>query len=135
MGQKIKPKHNLDGLINCLPPTQSFVTSPKIYAHKLCSIYKILWHPDSFVYWERIFGLAGRRAGASFFALHRDYLIVTRNFSAIYLDLVPFSSFTVTRSSLPFSGPDSYRDGKKQVTTTSRRSVAGSLPLIKPPGR
>jgi hypothetical protein len=40
--------------------------------------------------------LAGRRAGASFFARHLDYFIVTRNFTAIYLDLLPFNSFTVT---------------------------------------
>jgi hypothetical protein len=39
---------------------------------------------------------AGRRAGALFFALHRDYFIVTRNFATIYLDLIPFNSFTVT---------------------------------------
>jgi hypothetical protein len=52
--------------------------------------------------------LAGRRAGASFFALHRDYFIVTRNFIAIYLDLVPFNSFTVT---LGFAAI--YRDWQK----------------------
>jgi hypothetical protein len=69
---------------------------PKIYARKLCSIYKILWRPDSFVYRDSIFGLAGRRAGALFFARHLDYFIVTRNFAAIYLDLLPFNSFTVT---------------------------------------
>ena len=40
--------------------------------------------------------LAGRRAGDLFFALHRDYFIVTRNFAAVYLDLVPFRSFAVT---------------------------------------
>ena len=56
---------------------------------------------------------AGRRAGALFFALHRDYFIMTRNFTAVYQDLVPFRSFTVTRSSLPFAGT-----GKKQVTAT-----------------
>jgi hypothetical protein len=40
--------------------------------------------------------LAGRRSGALFFARHLDYFIVTRNFTAIYLDLLPFNSFTVT---------------------------------------
>jgi hypothetical protein len=58
-------------------------------------------------------GLAGRRAGALFFARHRDYFIVTRNFTAVYLDLVPFNNFTVTRSSLPFTGT-----GKKHGTAT-----------------
>ena len=109
-----KTTHNSDGLIKCLQPTQdSFVTSPKIYASNFCSIYKTLWHPDSFVSLDSIFGLAGRRAGASFFALHRDYFIMTRNFTAIYLDLVPFKSFTVTRNLLPSTGT-----GKKQVTAT-----------------
>ena len=45
--------------------------------------YRIVtsWHdyPDSFIYRDSIFGLAGRRAGASFFALYLDYFIVTRN--------------------------------------------------------
>jgi hypothetical protein len=31
-----------------------------------------------------------------FFTLHRNYFIVTRNFSAIYLDLLTINSFTVT---------------------------------------
>jgi hypothetical protein len=39
---------------------------------------------------------AGRRSGALFFARHLDYFIVTRNFTAVYLDLVPFNSFNVT---------------------------------------
>jgi hypothetical protein len=64
----------------------------------------MLWHPDSYVSRDSIFGLAGRRAGASFFANHRDYFIVRRNFSAAYLDLVPFRSFTVTRNFLPSTG-------------------------------
>ena len=38
----------------------------------------------------------GRRSGALFFARHRDYFVVTRYFTAIYLDLVPFNSFIVT---------------------------------------
>jgi hypothetical protein len=42
--------------------------------------------------------LAGRRSAALFFALHRDYFVVTRNFAAIYLDLRPFNRFTVTLS-------------------------------------
>jgi hypothetical protein len=40
---------------------------------------------------------------------------VTRNFSAVYLDLVPLRSFTVTLSSLPSTGT-----GKKQGTATLR---------------
>jgi hypothetical protein len=36
---------------------------------------------------------AGRRAGALFFACHRDYFIMTRNFAFIYQDLVPSRQF------------------------------------------
>ena len=68
----------------------------------------MLWHPDSFVSRDSIFGAVGRRAGAFFFALHRDYFVVTRNFAAIYLDLLPFHSFTVT---LGFASV--YRDWQK----------------------
>ena len=100
----------------------SLSVNPKIYALKSCTIYKILWHPDSFVYLDSIIGLQadpafgeGRRAGALFFARHRDCFIVTRNFTSIYLDLVPFRSFTLTRSSLP-----STRTGKKLRTATLR---------------
>jgi hypothetical protein len=42
------------------------------------------------------FGAVGRCAGALFFARYLDYFIVTRNFAAIYLDLVSFNSFIVT---------------------------------------
>jgi hypothetical protein len=71
---------NSDGLIKCLRQRQdSFSVNPKIYAFKLCSVYKILWHPDSFVYLDSIIGAVGRRAGASFFARYLDYFVVTRN--------------------------------------------------------
>ena len=92
-----------------------------------CSVYKILWQPDSFVSRDSIFGLAGQRAGALFFARHRDYFAVIRNFSGIYLDLVPSRIFTVTRNSLP-----STRTGKKQgtATQTAPNQTAGPLGLI-----
>jgi len=80
-------------------------------------MYKILWHPDSFVYRDSIIGAVGRRAGALFFARHRDYSVVTRNFTAFYLDLVQFSSFIVT---LGFSSI--YRDWQK----TSHRDTDGN---------
>ena len=116
---------NSDGLIKCLPPTQyNFVTSPKIHARNFRSIYKIMWHPGSFIYRDSIFGLAGRRAGALFFARHRDYFVLTRYFIAVYQDLVPFRNFTVTRSSLPFTGT-----GKKQVTATQTAPNQTAGPL------
>jgi hypothetical protein len=60
---------------------------------------------------------AGHHAGALFFALHRDYFAVTRNFAAVYLDLVPSNSFTVT---LGFAS--TYRDWQK----TSHRDADGT---------
>jgi hypothetical protein len=51
---------------------------------------------------------AGHRAGAVFFARHLDSFIVTRNFAAICLDLVPFTSFIVTLGSAAI-----YRDWQK----------------------
>jgi hypothetical protein len=68
----------------------------------------MLWHPDSFVYRDSIIGAVGRRAGAFFFARHLDYFIVTPNFTAFYLDLVPFNNFTMTTG---FSS--TYRDWQK----------------------
>ena len=62
-------------------------------------------------------GLVGRRAGALFFARHRDYFIMTLNFTAIYLDLVPFRSFAVTRGL-----SSTYRDWQK----TSHRDADGT---------
>ena len=89
--------HNSDGLIKCLPQAHDkFVTFLNIYAQEPSNIYKILWHPDSFIARDSTVGLVGRRTGALFFARHRDYFIVTRNFIAVYLDLIPFRSFTVT---------------------------------------
>jgi hypothetical protein len=52
--------------------------------------------------------LAGRRTGALFFARNLDYFVVTRNFTVIYLDLVPFNIFTVTLGFAPI-----YQDWQK----------------------
>jgi glycogen debranching enzyme len=84
-------------------------------------------HLDSFVARDNIFGLAGRRAGVVFFARHQDSFIVTRNFTAVYLDLVPSHNFTVTQYLLPFTGT-----GKKQGTAIRRLAERH---LIKPLGR
>jgi hypothetical protein len=63
-------------VLGCLPPTQgSFVTRPKIYARKLFSIYKILWHPDRFISRDSIIGL---RADA----LVSRFLLVTETISS-----------------------------------------------------
>jgi hypothetical protein len=75
---------NSDGLIKCLRQRHdSFSVNPNIYALNLSAIYKILWYPDSFISRDSIFGAVGRRAGASFFARHLDYFIVTRNFATL----------------------------------------------------
>jgi hypothetical protein len=68
--------------------------------------------PGQFRFPGQNLGLAGRRAGASFFARHLDYFIMTRNAQA-YPDLLPFHSFTVTRNFAPSTGT-----GKKLVTAT-----------------
>ena len=99
------------------PAPGQICINPQFYALKLFTFYKILWHPDSFVYLDSIIGAVGRRAGALFFARHRDYFIVTRNFAAIYLDLVSFNSFIVT---LGFAAI--YRDWQK----TSHRDADGT---------
>jgi hypothetical protein len=67
-------------------------------------------HHDCFVSRDSIISAVGRRAGASFFARHRDYFVVTRNFTAVYLDLVPLHSFTVTFGFAPI-----YRDWQKNT--------------------
>jgi len=54
--------------------------------------------------------VGGRRAGVLFFAVHLDYFVVTRNITAIYRDLLPFRSFTVTRG---YSS--TYRDWQKTM--------------------
>jgi hypothetical protein len=74
-------------------------------------------HRDSFVSRDKVYVVGGRRAGALFFARHRDYFIMTRNFTAFYQDLVPFRSFTVT---LGFAAV--YRDWQK----TSHRDTDGT---------
>jgi hypothetical protein len=100
-----------------------YVSVPNIYTIKLCSVYKILWHPDSFVSRDSIIGL---RADALVpcFLLHRDYFVVTRKFAAVYRDLVPFHNFTVTRKSLP-----STWTGKKRGTATQAAPNQTAGPL------
>jgi hypothetical protein len=74
--------------------------TPKIFASKINSAYKILWPLDKSCCRDKVNRAAGRLRqladGALFFALHRDYFVVTRNFIAVYLDLVPSNSFTAT---------------------------------------
>jgi hypothetical protein len=66
----------------------------------------------------------GRRAGAMFFARHRDYFVVTRNFTAVYRDLVPSSNFIVTQGYLP-----TYRDFAK---THANPDMDGNSPTTGP---
>jgi hypothetical protein len=111
------------------PAPGQICINPKIYALKFRCVYKILWHLDSFFSRDSIIGAVGGRAGAlpartteaqtrskgfvivrsgGFFARHRDYFIVTRNFTAVYQDLVPSPSFIVA---LGYSSI--YRDWQK----------------------
>jgi len=129
------PTYNSDGLIKCLPrpgtTSQSILKSTPL---NFVPFIKYCGTQTVSSPWTASSGCGPTRR-CRVFCLHRDYFIVTRNFTAVYRDLVPFRSCTVTLSSLPSTGPDSYRDGKKLVTATPRRNVAGSRHLIKPPGR
>jgi len=107
---------NTDGLINCLPqPGQTSYGDLKATLRSLSANYgyERSFSFDHFInttcfssftkirrlrscHLPGLSWAAGRRTGALFFALHRDYFIVTRNFSFTYRDLVPFNSFTVT---------------------------------------
>jgi hypothetical protein len=49
-----------------------------------------LGRPNSSCCRDKVNKVASRRAGAFFFARHLDYFIMTRNFAAIYRDLLPF---------------------------------------------
>ena len=74
---------------------------------------------------DSIFGLAGRRAGALFFARHLDYFIMTRKFASIYRDLVPFRQIIVTQNLL-----STYQDWQKtrhlntDANSLNRRAVS-----------
>ena len=132
---QIRAAPNSDGLIKCLQPTQdNFVTSPKSMLENSVPFIKSV-APGQFHLPGQHLGLAGRRAGALFFARHRDYFIVTRNFTAIYLDLVPSHSFTVTRSSqrlpeLPKLAALRPGTGKKQGTATQTAPNQTAGPLV-----
>jgi hypothetical protein len=129
------PVANSDGLIKCLPQpgtaSQSILKSMPLNSVpfiKFCVTGQ--FHRPGQHRWA-----AGHRAGASFFARHRDYFIVTRNFAPIYLDLVLFNSFTVT---LGFAAI--YRDSLTLRCATVRAGAKNAAPrrrrhLIKPPGR
>ena len=92
-------------------------------------------HLLSFVNWTnpatetKSMWVRDQRTGALFFALHRDYFVVTRSFTAVYLDLLPFRNFTVTLGSLPSTGT-----GKKQCTATQTapNQTAGPLAATDP---
>jgi hypothetical protein len=84
-------------LIKCIPPIQDkFATSLKSLLENPIPFIKHYGTQTVLSPRDSIFGLVGRRAGALFFARHRDYFIVIRNFVDIYLDLVLFRSFTMT---------------------------------------
>ena len=65
---------------------------------------------------------AGLRAGALFFDLHRDCFAVTRNFSAIYLDLVPGLAKNTSPNydkNLPYYLTYAYNETKKVLDKKS----------------
>ena len=100
---------NSDGLINWLRQPGQLCRNPlKSMLENLCRLSASL-HRDCFVSRDRVYvGLPAIALAPCFFARHLDSFIVTRNFSAIYLDLLPFNGFTVT---LGYSAI--YRDWQK----------------------
>jgi len=96
----------------------------KVYERKFSTVYRI--HCTTTVSSPGTKSTSGCRPTRwrLVFCSYRDYFIVTQNFSAIYLDLVPFPSFTVTLSLLPFT-----RTGKKHVTTTQTAPNQTAGPL------
>jgi hypothetical protein len=74
----------------------------------------------------------GRRTGALFFARRLDYFIMTRQFTSIYLDLVPSRHFHHDQRLLV------HLPGLAKNAAPQHPSLtlwAGSRQLIKPPGR
>jgi hypothetical protein len=71
-------------------------------------------------------GLAGRRAGALFFARHLDYFAVTRNSQPLpgLGTLTQLHADPWLRSHLP--GPDSYREAKNEAPRPFAPLWAGS---------
>jgi hypothetical protein len=53
-------------------------------------------HGDCFVSRDKVYVGCGPTLWCLVFCSHRDYFAVTRNFTAVYLDLLSSNSFTVT---------------------------------------
>jgi hypothetical protein len=93
----IKTHYNSDGLIKCLRQPGQLQSLPLKSMREKSQPSICFTAPRQFrLAGQSLRRAAGHRAGALFFALHRDYFAVTRNFAAVYLDLVPFHNFTVT---------------------------------------
>jgi hypothetical protein len=125
--------YNSDGLIKCLRQPGQLQSQPlKSMRDKFVPFISFTA--------PRLFRLPGQHLWAGWptrwrlvFCSHQDYFIVTRNFTAVYLDLLPFRNLTVTQN---FSAI--FRDSltlvllgqgrsKKQVTATPRFK-AGQAP-------
>ena len=116
---------NSDGLINCLRQPGQLQSQPFKSMRDNSQPSINLCSPRQFrLPGQSLHRAAGHRAGAVFFARHLDSYIVTRNFTAVYRDLVPFRSFTMTRSSLPSTGT-----GKKRGTSTRTPTNQTAGPL------
>jgi hypothetical protein len=74
---------NSDGLIKCLPPARTVSQSiPKILREKFKTSINFGITGQFRLPGQHLW-LAGRRAGASFFARYLDYFIVTRNLQTL----------------------------------------------------
>jgi hypothetical protein len=102
------PVANTDGLIKCLPPARTVYQSVlKSMREKFKSSINFDTTGQFHLPGQHLW-LAGRRAGALFFARHQDYFIMTRKFASTYRDLVPFRRIIVTQNL-----SSTYRDWQK----------------------
>ena len=62
------PKHNTDGIINCLGSPDGLSMTPKVYASIFSSTYYVFRYHDSSCYRDRVSGAAGQRSVAKVFA-------------------------------------------------------------------
>jgi hypothetical protein len=114
----------------------------KVYTSKFYATYNILLHPDCSYCRDRVNRAASHRSVVFVFAepsgqlyrdminpvhlsglLHLDSFIVTRHFSAIYLDYSIWTASSGQDSSLPFIG--TYAKTNPTATLTATNHTAG----------
>jgi hypothetical protein len=97
MPKQIGTHYNSVGLINCLPqPGQITDSSNSIWEKNFSHLYALL-HRDKLLLPRQSLLGCGPTLRCLVFCSSPRQITVTRNFAAIYRDLIPSSSLTVTR--------------------------------------